>query len=66
MAGQIKAMCDQIIAKRSGGNPTMEKITKTKLALKGIHPDQFSASSPDDPQIIAKLTQVAKELGVNL
>ncbi len=27
-------------------------MVKTKLILKGIEPDKFSASSPDDPAII--------------
>ncbi|MDU2064506.1 MAG: hypothetical protein E6713_06645 [Sporomusaceae bacterium] len=66
MAGQIKSMCDKIIAQRASGNPTMEKITKTKLVLKGINPDQYTVNSPDDPAVLAKLTQVAKELGVTL
>lgn len=66
MAGKIKAMCDKIIAKRANGNPSIAKITKTKLVLKGVNPDKYDASSPDDPVIIDKLTQVAKELGVVL
>ncbi len=66
MAGKIKMMCNQIITKRAGGNPVIEKLTKTKLVLKGVNPDQFTASSPDDQLIITKLTQIAKELGVTL
>lgn len=66
MAGKIKAMCNTILEKRAGGNPTIEKITKTKLILKGVNPDQYTASSADDPAIIAKLTEIAKELGVAL
>lgn len=66
MPGKIKAMCDKIIEARSGGNPAMVKITKTKLVLKGINPDQYTASSPDDPQVMEKLTRFAQELGVKL
>lgn len=66
MAGKIKAMCDKIIKQRANGNPTMEKITKTKLVLKGINPDAYTASSPDDLKVIEQLNQVAKELGVTL
>lgn len=66
MAGKIKAMCNTILEKRAGGNPKIEKITKTKLILKGVNPDQYTASSADDPAIIAKLTEIAKELGVAL
>lgn len=66
MAGKIKTMCNTIIQKRGNGNPVIEKITKTKLVMKGVNPDQFTASSPDDPLIIAKLVQIAKELGITL
>lgn len=66
MPGKIKTICDKIIQDRAKGNPAMEKITKTKLALKGINPDKFTAASPDDEEIIKNLTQIAKELGVSL
>lgn len=66
MAGKIKQMIDQIIAKRANGNAAIEKVTKTKLVLKGVNPDNFNASSADDPAIIAKVRQIATELGVDL
>lgn len=66
MAGKIKAMCNTIIEKRAAGNGMIEKLTKTKLILKGVNPDQFTASSPDDQVIIAKLVQIAKDLGISL
>lgn len=66
MAGKIKAMCNTIIEKRAGGNAMIEKLTKTKLILKGVNPDQFTASSPDDQLVIAKLAQIAKDLGIAL
>lgn len=66
MAGKIKVMCNTIIAKRANGSPVIEKLTKTKLVLKGVNPDQFTANSPDDPLIIGKLVQIAKELGITL
>lgn len=66
MAGKIKAMCNTIIDKRAGGNSMIEKLTKTKLILKGVNPDLFTASSPDDQVIIAKLVQIAKDLGIAL
>ncbi len=66
MAGKIKQMIDQIVAKRANGNAAIEKVTKTKLVLKGVNPDNFTATSEDDPQIIAKVRQIASELGVDL
>lgn len=66
MAGKIKTICDTIIQKRSAGSPVIEKLTKTKLVIKGVNPDNYTASSPDDPEVINKLSQIAKELGVTL
>ena len=66
MAGQIKAMIDQIIAERSQGNAVLASTTSTKLILKGLDPSKYGADSPDDPQIIEKLRQVAAEFSVTL
>ncbi|HBS58322.1 MAG TPA: hypothetical protein DEA44_03535 [Firmicutes bacterium] len=66
MAGKIKQMIDQIIAKRANGNSAIEKVTRTKLVLKGVNPDNFTASSPDDADVMAKVRQIASELGVTI
>ena len=66
MAGQVRAMIDQIIAKRSNGNPVLASTTQTKLILKGIDPNKYDASSPDDPQVIARLRELAAELSISL
>ena len=62
MAGKIKQMIDTIITERSKGNTMLVGIIKTKLMLKGIDPSKFTATSPDDPAVIAKLEAVVKEL----
>jgi hypothetical protein len=66
MAGRIKAMLDEIVRQKSGTNPTFAMATKTKLILKGLHPDKFTAASPDDPVLIQKTIAVAHEMGVRL
>jgi len=66
MAGKIKLMIDKIIKDKSKGNNTIAACTRTKLILKGISVDKYTAVSPDDPEIINKVTQIAKELGVTL
>jgi hypothetical protein len=40
--------------------------TRTKIILKGVNIDQWTTLSDDDPTTISKVTQIAKELGVNL
>ena len=62
MAGKIKQMIDMIIAQRAKDNQMLAGVIKTKLMLKGIDPNKFTALSDDDPAIIAKLEAVAKEL----
>jgi len=66
MAGVIKQMLDTIVRERSRGNPTFIESTRCKLILRGLHPDKFTAQSPDDPVLIAKARQIATEFGVAL
>lgn len=66
MAGQIIKMLNQIIESRSQGDSFLELTTKTKLILKGVNPEKFNCDSEDDPIIISKVKEVAKELGVAL
>ena len=66
MAGKIKKMIDELIAKKANGNSVIEKITKTKLILKGINVDKYTASSPDDENIIKLVRSVADEFGIKL
>jgi hypothetical protein len=66
MAGKVKQLIDTIIAQRSKGNPSIAKVVKAKFALKGINPDEYGATSADDPAVIGKLQAMARELGVNV
>ncbi|HTX34285.1 MAG TPA: hypothetical protein VME43_04660 [Bryobacteraceae bacterium] len=66
MAGQIKRMIGTIIEKRAKGNATISLMTETKLILKGIDPNRYGDTSPDDPQVLARLKAVAVELGVTV
>jgi hypothetical protein len=66
MAGQAKMMIDRIIEERSKGNAILASTTHTKLILKGIDPTRYDATSPDDPQLIARLRQLAAEFNVTL
>ena len=66
MAGQIKKLLDQIIETRSQGDTFLALTTKTKLVFKGINPEKYDCNSEDDPLIINKVRQIARELGVAL
>jgi hypothetical protein len=66
MAGQAKKLLDALMASRCKGNKALEQTTKVKLILRGLDPDKFSASSPDDPSVIDKIRQTASEMGISL
>jgi hypothetical protein len=66
MAGQVKVMIDRIIEGRSKGNLILASTTQTKIILKGIDPSKYDATSADDPVVIARLRELAAELGVTL
>jgi hypothetical protein len=66
MAGKIKNIIDTIVTTRAKGNPVIESTTRTKLSIKGINPSLYSSTSPDDPEIIQKLNQIALEMGIHL
>jgi len=66
MAGKVKVLIDKVIDQRSKGNPTLASTTRTKLTLKGIDPNQWKTLSPDDPQVIERVKQIAAEWGITL
>ncbi|HNE11878.1 MAG TPA: hypothetical protein PK318_00700 [Accumulibacter sp.] len=57
-------MIDKLVELRAKGNATVASTTRTKLLLKGIKVASWTATSPDDPDMIAKVREVAKEMGV--
>ena len=63
MAGKIKEMIDFVLKQRAAGNPTLEKIIKTKMILKGINPSKFTPESEDDPAILQQVEGMSMELG---
>ncbi len=63
MPGQIQHIIDAIVEERSHGNPVLASATRSKLLLKGIDPSRYTNMSPDDPEVMAKLKEIAKESG---
>jgi len=57
-------MIDSLLEQRSKGSPTVLMTTKTKLILKGLNPDKFTSTSPDDADVMARVRAVAAELGI--
>lgn len=66
MAGKIKELIDRLIDKRTHGEAALVAPLKIKLIMKGIDPDLYDASSPDDPVVMQKVTAIAEEMGYDL
>lgn len=64
MSGEIKRMIEAIVSVRSKGNPTIAKAVETKMILKGIDPQNYTSVSPDNPVVISKLKEMAKQFNV--
>jgi len=64
--GKTKLIIDSIITQRSGGDPTIAKVIRTKFVLKGINPDAYSLDTPDDPNLVRRLMDLAAKLGVKI
>ncbi|HEX9062487.1 MAG TPA: hypothetical protein VF941_20125 [Clostridia bacterium] len=66
MAGTIKRYVESYITQMSKGNPTMSSLIKSRLCLRGILVDKYNENSPDDPVIIEKLLDIAKQSNIKL
>ena len=64
--GKTKLILDSIITQRSGGDPAVAKMIRTKLILKGINPDIYSLDTLDDPNLVKRLMELASKLGVRI
>ncbi len=64
--GKTKLIIDSIITQRSGGDPEVAKVIRTKFILKGINPDTYSLDTPDDPGLVNRLMALASKLGVKI
>ncbi|NMB79374.1 MAG: hypothetical protein GYA23_09825 [Methanomicrobiales archaeon] len=65
MTGKIKQMIDTLIEQESRGDPRLINITRTKLIVRGIHPDKYSPHSEDDPIIIRQLEKMIRLTGLS-
>ena len=64
--GRTKALIDRIIEERSGGNPMLTHLTKAKMCMKGIFPEDHTEYTQDDESVIKELTELAKDLKIKM
>jgi len=62
MTVRVKEMIDEIISTKAANNPMLAKIIGAKLILHGFDSNRLAAEANDDPQVVARLEQFAKEL----
>jgi len=66
MPGQIKKMIESYVQQMSKGNPIITSTVRSKLCMQGVIPNKYDDFSPDDPVIIKKLNDIAKESNIKL
>lgn len=66
MAGRVKELIDRLIELRTKGDRGLVAPLKIKLIMKGVDPDLFDASSPDNPVVIQRVITIAKEMGYEI
>jgi hypothetical protein len=66
MPGKIKQLIDRLIELRTKGDRGLVAPIKIKLIMKGIDPDMFDNTSPDNPVVIQRIMTTAKEMGYDL
>ncbi len=66
MAGRIKFLIERLIELRTKGDRGLVAPLKIKLIMKGVDPDMYDASTPDNPLVIQRVLSIAKEMGYDL
>jgi len=66
MIGTTHKSLERLIEIRSKGNPVLATSTRTRLVLKGFDPAKFTTNTPDDPDVLKKIQQLAAEWGIQL
>ena len=64
--GKTKQLLDELIHQKAQGNRFQEMNIQMKLMFKGIPFKEITHLTPDDPVIIAKIYEVARDFEVNL
>ena len=66
MSGTTRLLIDKLIDMRTKGDRSLVAPIKIKLIMKGIDPDMFDESTPDNPAVIQRVKSIAKEMGFEL
>lgn len=63
---KTKSLIDDLIQQKARGNTFQELNIQMKLLLKGIDCKKIDENTPDDPEMIQKIVEVAQSFNVKL
>jgi|AntDeeMinimDraft_5_1070356.scaffolds.fasta_scaffold03640_2 transposase len=66
MPGTVRRIIDRIKDQRSSGNSVVALTVETRLVLQGFDPQRFEYDTPDDPGRLARIEEIAGEMGVEI
>jgi hypothetical protein len=62
--GRIRQMLDRILQPPAPGGSHRVMALRTKLLLRGIDPEAFTHQTPDDPDLLRQVEEIADRLGI--
>jgi hypothetical protein len=60
--GNIRTFIDKIIMTYAQEDELIRKVIESRLFLNGIRPTEYNNDTPDDKQVLRKLSNIEKEL----
>ena len=64
--GNIKKVIEAILVRKGKGDPLLIINIRKKLVFKGINPAKYTYETIDDPAVLKKLFELAKDLGFKI
>ena len=64
--GNIKKVIEAIIVRKAKGDPLIIINIRKKLVFKGINPAKYTYETIDDPVVLRKLMELARDLGFKI
>jgi len=64
--GNIKKVIEAIIVRKGKGDPLIIINIRKKLVFKGINPAKYTYETIDDPVVLRKLMELARDLGFKI
>ncbi|WP_338790103.1 hypothetical protein V9L05_04575 [Bernardetia sp. Wsw4-3y2] len=60
--GSIRNFIDKLISTYAKEDELIQKVIESRLFLNGIRPTEYNNNTPDDTQVLTKLSNIEKDL----